>query len=156
MVSVPFAIGLAALAGLLVASQAFGLGPLTRAVPPIVGAFWVQVSGVVAASVAVLVAPVTLTWPGPAIGWAILGGVCAVGIVASIAAAVTPLGLAATLATVTAAQLLAGLVFDAAGLTGRPVALSLPRVLGAVLIVVGVVLVLGRGDGPVGPGQPVG
>jgi uncharacterized membrane protein YdcZ (DUF606 family) len=145
-VTIPFAIGLAALAGLLVAAQAAGLGPLTRAVPPIVGAFWVQVAGVAAASLAVLIAPVSLAWPGPAIGWAVLGGVCAVGIVASIAAAVSPLGLAATLAIVTAAQLLAGLLLDTAGVTGRQVALSGPRALGAVLIVVGVVLVLGRGD----------
>jgi bacterial/archaeal transporter family-2 protein len=142
----PVAIGLAALAGLFVAVQAAGLGNLSRSVPPLVGAFWVQVFGVASAAVLVLLAPVGLTWPGAAVGWAVLAGACAVGIVASIGAAVTPLGLAATLAIVTAAQLLIGLGLDAAGITGRSVAMSPSRLLGAVLIVAGVVLVLGRAD----------
>jgi transporter family-2 protein len=145
-VGTPIAVGLAVLAGLFVAAQAAGLGPLTREVPPLVGAFWVQVFGLTAASTALLVTPVSLAWPGASIGWAALGGVCAVGIVASIAAAVSPLGLAATLAIVTASQLLVGLLIDAFGITGRAVALSPARVLGAALIVVGVLLVLGRAE----------
>lgn len=142
----PLAIGLAVLAGTLVAAQAAALAPLGRAVPPLVGALWVQVAGVLTAALIVLVAPVRLAWPGSAIGWAAIAGACAVGIVAAIGAAVSPLGLAATLAIVTAAQLLSGLLLDLAGATGRTVAMSPPRLLGAVLIVVGVVLLLGRGD----------
>ena len=144
----PLAIGLAVLAGVFVAAQSAALAPLGRAVPPLVGALWVQLAGLLTAAVAVTLSPVKVAWPGAAIGWAALGGACAVGIVTAIGAAVSPLGLAGTLAIVTAAQLLMGLLLDLVGVTGRSVALSPARILGALLIVVGVVLVLGRGEPP--------
>ncbi len=146
----PLAVGLAILAGVFVAAQSAALAPLGRAVPPLVGALWVQVAGLLTASVAVFLSPVKLAWPGAAIGWAVLGGACAVGIVSAIGAAVSPLGLAATLAIVTASQLLMGLLLDLVGVTGRSVALTPTRILGALLIVVGVVLVLGQGEAPSG------
>ena len=68
------------------------------------------------------------------------GGVGALFIFVSIV--LTPrLGTALTLATITVGQLLAALVLDHYGLLGAPVVrLSLPRVLGAVCLLVGIVL----------------
>lgn len=144
--TVPMAAGLAALVGVLVATQATALAPLTRAVSPVVAAFWSQLLGVAAAAALLLVTRQALVWPGGAAAWALVAGTCTVGIVASIGAVVGPLGLATTLAVVTGAQLLLGLALDTLGATGRQIPLDAGRVVGALLIVVGVLLVFGRGE----------
>lgn len=144
--TVASAAALAVLVGVLVATQATALAPLTRQVPPVVAAFWSQLLGVAAATVLLLLTRQAPVWPGGAWPLALLAGACTVGIVASIGAVVGPLGLATTLAVVTGAQLLLGLTLDAVGVTGRAIPLDLPRVGGAVLIVVGVLLVFGRGQ----------
>lgn len=144
--TVASAAALAVLVGVLVATQATALAPLTRQVSPVVAAFWSQLLGVAAATVLLLVTRQAPVWPGGAWPLALVAGTCTVGIVASIGAVVGPLGLATTLAVVTGAQLLLGLILDAVGVTGRAIPLDLPRVGGAVLIVVGVLLVFGRGQ----------
>jgi bacterial/archaeal transporter family-2 protein len=140
----PLALGLAVLAGVFVAIQAAALAPLTRVVPPIVAAFWAQVLGIVTAATLVLLTRAHLAWPGSAWPWALVAGSCTIVIIASIGAAVTPLGLAVAVGTVTAAQLVTGLVLDSAGAVGRPVPLTPARVLGAVLIVAGAALLFAR------------
>jgi bacterial/archaeal transporter family-2 protein len=74
----------------------------------------------------------------------LLAGVAGVGIVTSIAIAVAPLGLAATLAVVTGVQLLLAFGLEAAGIAGPRVPVDPLRLLGAALLVVGVLLVFGR------------
>lgn len=144
--SLPLAAGLAVLAGVLVATQATALGPLTRSVSPVVAAFWSQLLGVASAAALLLVTRQALVWPAGAAPWALLAGTCTVGIVASIGAVVGSLGIATTLAVVTGAQLLLGLLLDTAGVAGRQVPLDAGRVIGALLIVAGVLLVFGRGE----------
>jgi uncharacterized membrane protein YdcZ (DUF606 family) len=148
-VSAPFAAAVAVLAGVFIVVQATALGPLIRAVPPLVGALWVQVGGLVVVAVIVAVGPWSPTWPGTSLAAvAVLAGACTVGIVASIGAAVTPLGLATTLAVVTGVQLLLSLGLDATGLGGRTIPFDLWRLAGVVLIVGGVLLVFrGAGQG---------
>jgi uncharacterized membrane protein YdcZ (DUF606 family) len=65
--------------------------------------------------------------------------------VTGVAVAVGGLGLASTLAMITAVQLLVGFVIESTGLLGRVVALDPARVGGAALIVVGVFVVVSRG-----------
>lgn len=142
--TVPAAAALTVLAGILVAVQAAALGPLTRAVPPVLAAFWSQLLGVVAAVALVLASRTAIVWPGGAAAWAVVAGACTVGIVTVIGSVVGSLGLAVTLATVTAAQLFTGLALDAVGVSGRTVPLNAARVLGAVLIIAGVALLFGR------------
>ena len=138
---------LAALAaGTFIALQAGLIGEFGTRVPALTVAFWVHVAGLVAALVLVLVtgsgfqlaavraAPVGL-----------LAGVFGVGIVSTIAIAVAPLGLGATLAIVTGVQLLLAFALEAGGILGPQVRFDLVRVLGVVLIVAGVLLVFGRG-----------
>lgn len=144
--SVPLAAALALLTGVLVATQATALGPLTRQVTPVVAAFWSQLLGVAAAAALLLVTRQLPVWPGGVAPLALVAGTCTVGIVASIGAVVGPLGLATTLAIVTGAQLLLGLALDTVGVAGRQIPLDPGRVAGAVLIVVGVWLVFGRGQ----------
>lgn len=146
--TVPIATALAVFVGVLVATQATALAPLTRQVTPVVAAFWAQLLGVAVAAVLVLVTRQTLVWPGSAAPLALVAGMCTVGIVASIGAVVAPIGIATTLAVVTGAQLLLGLVLDTLGVTGRTIPLDAGRVIGALLIVVGVLLVFGRGQQP--------
>jgi bacterial/archaeal transporter family-2 protein len=140
----PLALALAVLAGVFVAIQAAALAPLTRVVPPVVAAFWAQVLGVMTAAALVLVSRTQLAWPGSAWPWALVAGSCTIVIIASVGAAVTPLGLAVAVGTVTAAQLVTGLLLDTAGATGRAVPLTPARVLGAVLIVAGAALLFAR------------
>lgn len=74
-------------------------------------------------------------------GWAWFGGFYGAGFVAAMAFAVPRLGLALTLTLAIASQLVAALLLDRFGLLGLPrVALSTPRLLGAGLVVAGVVL----------------
>lgn len=144
--NVPMAAGLAAFVGVLVAVQATALAPLTRQVSPVVAAFWSQVFGVASAVALLLVTRQALVWPSGAVPWAVVAGACTVGIVASIGTVVGPLGLATTLAVVTGAQLLLGLALDTVGASGREIPLDASRVVGALLIVAGVLLVFGRGE----------
>lgn len=146
--TVPIAAALAVFVGVLVATQATALSSLTREISPVVAAFWAQLFGVAVAAVLVLVARQAFVWPGGAAPFALVAGMCTVGIVASIGAVVAPLGIATTLAVVTGAQLLLGLVLDAMGATGRTIPMDAGRVGGALLIVIGVLLVFGRGQQP--------
>lgn len=146
--TVPLAAALAVFVGVLVATQASALAPLTRQVSPVVAAFWAQLFGVAVAAVLVLVTRQSLVWPAGVAPYAVVVGMCTVGIVASIGAVVGPLGIATALALVTGAQLLLGLVLDATGVSGRTIPLDAGRVGGALLIVVGVLLVFGRGQQP--------
>lgn len=144
--SVPLAAALALLTGVLVAIQATALGALTRQVTPVVAAFWSQVLGVAAAAALLLATRQAPVWPGSVAPLALVAGACTVGIVSSIGASVGPLGLATTLAIVTGAQMLLALTLDTLGVAGRQIPLDPGRVAGAVLIVVGVLLVFGRGQ----------
>lgn len=144
--TVPIAAALAVLVGVLVATQATALAPLTRQVSPVVAAFWSQLLGVASAAALLLVTRQPLVWPGGAAPWALVAGTCTVGIVASVGAVVGPLGLATTLAVVTGAQLLLAVVLDSIGVAGRHIPLDVGRVAGVLLIVVGVLLVFGRGE----------
>ena len=79
----------------------------------------------------------------PAVGW--VGGIVgALFIVVSIV--LTPrLGTAVTLATITVGQMIAALVLDHYGWLGSPVIrLSLPRVLGAACLLLGIFLMRSR------------
>lgn len=146
--TVPIAAALAVFVGVLVATQATALSSLTREITPLVAAFWAQLFGVAVAAVLVLVTRQPFVWPAGVAPYAVVVGMCTVGIVASIGAVVAPLGIATTLAVVTGAQLLLGLVLDALGATGRTIPMDAGRVVGAVLIVTGVLLVFGRGQQP--------
>ncbi len=145
MPSMLLATGLAVLAGILVAVQAALLGPFARHTHPLVAGFWVHVAGAASAAVAVFAARLGWGWSGVAtFPWGLVAGLAGVGIVASIGAAVVPLGLGATIVVVTATQLAVGLVLDAVGTVGRVVPITASRLLGAVLVVAGAVLVLDR------------
>lgn len=142
MLSMPLAAGLAVLAGVLVAVQAALLGPFARHLNPLVAGFWVHAAGAVFAAVAVAISRLAWGWSGiAAFPWGLAAGIAGVGIVASIGAAVIPLGLGTTIVVVTATQLAVGLVVDALGMVGRTVPITAPRLLGVVLVVAGAVLV---------------
>lgn len=80
-------------------------------------------------------------WPG----WVWLGGVLGAGYVVSAAALAVRVGAAAWLATVVAGQILTCLLLDQFGLIGfAPRPLTLSRLTGAILLIVGVILVLRR------------
>ncbi|MBW3662021.1 MAG: DMT family transporter [Actinobacteria bacterium] len=145
----PLAVVLAAVGGALIATQGALLGPFSDRVRNVmVVALWVHVAGAVFAGAVVLFGRyelgITELRSAP---WLLLAGVAGVGIVASIGAVVGYLGLGTTLAVLTGVQLLIALLLDASGILERTVELSLQRVLGAGLIVVGVLLVFGRGEG---------
>lgn len=143
--SQPSAAWLAVLVGVFVAVQAVILGVLERQQAPLTAATWVYASGALVGIGAVAVARTGWGWHGTqTLGWALIAGVCGVGIVAGIAAVVTPLGLGTTLVIITGTQLVLGLGLDAFGVTGRVVALTAPRVLGALLVTVGAVLMFLR------------
>jgi transporter family-2 protein len=74
--------------------------------------------------------------------WAWVGGLLGATWIATTTAAAPKLGAAALIALIIAGQMCASLVMDAHGLLGFPLqAISAPRVLGAVLLVAGVVLI---------------
>ncbi|MFN2557120.1 MAG: DMT family transporter [Nitriliruptorales bacterium] len=142
MLSMPFAGGLAVLAGVLVAVQAGLLGPFARHVQPFVAGFWVHAAGAVFAAAAVAATGLSWGWSGiVAFPWGLAAGLAGVGIVASIGAAVVPLGLGTTIVVVTATQLAVALVLDAVGMSGRVVPITVSRLLGVVLVVAGALLV---------------
>lgn len=134
-------------AGTFIALQSGLIGGFGERVSPITVAFWVHLAGLVAAAVGVVVTG--SGWQVAAVREFPIGlfaGVLGVGIVTTIAIAVAPLGLGSTLAIVTGVQLLLAFGLEATGVLGRTVALDPLRIVGAVLITGGVLLVFGRGQ----------
>jgi uncharacterized membrane protein YdcZ (DUF606 family) len=145
-----FALIAAAIAGTLIAFQTALIGVFGAQVHPFVAATWVHGAGLVFGVVGVTVS--RLGFQADVVRQAPLGllaGVAGMLLVTAIAVAVGGAGLATTLAIVTGVQLLVGFVLEATGFLGRAVAVDPVRIGGAVLIVVGVVLVAGRGSAPV-------
>lgn len=143
--SVVQASAVAVLGGVLIATQASLLGPFGRAMHPLAASVWINVAGAVVGVLLLAVLPVGWGLAGlRSFPWGLLGGVCGVGIVAAIGAAVTPLGVGTTLAVATGTQLLVAFGVDALGLAGPTIPLEPSRLLGAVLLVAGAVLVFGR------------
>lgn len=142
----PVAVTAAVVAGALVAVQTALLGAFGARMPALVAAAWVQVAGAVAG---VLLVVVTRSEPSlaavRAAPWGLAAGVAGVLLVTGITFAVGGIGIASTLAIVTGAQLLVAFGLESSGIGGRAVALDPVRVVGAVVIVVGVYLVAGRG-----------
>jgi bacterial/archaeal transporter family-2 protein len=139
----------AVIAGTLIAFQTALIGVFGAQVHPFVAATWVHGAGLVFGVVGVLVS--RLGFQADVVRQAPLGllaGVAGMLLVTAIAVAVGGAGLASALAIITGVQLLVGFVLEASGFLGRAVALDPVRIGGAVLIVVGVVLVVGRGGAP--------
>lgn len=138
----------AVFAGVLIAAQAAILGAFGERLNPYVASLWVHVGGLVFGLVGVTVARLgfhlDVVRQAP---WGLLAGVAGFLLVGGIAVAVSGIGLASTLATVTAVQLLVGFVLEATGILGRAVALDPVRVGGAMLMIAGVYLVVSRGPG---------
>jgi uncharacterized membrane protein YdcZ (DUF606 family) len=145
-----FALIAAAIAGMLIAFQTALIGVFGAQVHPFVAATWVHGAGLVFGVVGVTVS--RLGFQADVVRQAPLGllaGVAGMLLVTAIAVAVGGAGLATTLAIVTGVQLLVGFVLEATGFLGRAVAVDPVRIGGAALIVIGVVLVAGRGSAPV-------
>lgn len=139
----------AVIAGILIAVQTSLVGALGARMSPFVAAMWVHLGGLAFGVVGVLVSRI-----GFQVGalrqapWGLLAGVAGMLLVTSVAVAVGGVGLASTLAVVTAVQLLVGFAIESSGLLGRTVALDPVRMGGAALIVVGVYLIVSRGPVP--------
>jgi uncharacterized membrane protein YdcZ (DUF606 family) len=145
-----FALIAAAVAGLLIAFQTALIGVFGAQVHPFVAATWVHGAGLVFGVIGVTVS--RLGFQADVVRQAPLGllaGVAGMLLVTAIALAVGGAGLATTLAMVTGVQLLVGFVLEATGFLGRAVAIDPVRIGGAVLIVVGVAIVAGRGSAPI-------
>ncbi len=138
----------AVFAGTLIAVQAAIIGAFGERLHPFVASTWVHLGGLAFAAVGVVVArlgfQVDVVRQTP---WGLLAGVAGVLLVTGIAVAVGGIGLASTLAIVTGVQLLVGFVIESSGMIGRAVALDPVRLLGALLLVVGVYLIVARGPG---------
>jgi bacterial/archaeal transporter family-2 protein len=144
---VSIALPAAVFAGVLIAIQVAIIGALGERMHPFVAATWVHVGGAAFGLVAVLL--VRLGVDLPAIRqapWGLFAGVAGMLLVTGMAVAVSGLGLASTLAIVTGVQLLVGFGLEATGVIGRTVVLDPLRVGGALLIVVGVYVVVSRGQ----------
>jgi uncharacterized membrane protein YdcZ (DUF606 family) len=144
---VNLAVPAAITAGVLIAVQTAIVGAFGERVHPFVASTWVHVGGLAVGMIGVALAP-RLGFEFAAVRqapWGLLAGVAGLVLVTAIAVAVGGIGLASTLAIVTGMQLLVAFGLEATGLLGRVVALDPVRVGGAVLIVVGVYLVAGRG-----------
>jgi uncharacterized membrane protein YdcZ (DUF606 family) len=140
------ALAAAVAAGAFIALQAGIIGEFGERVPPLTVAFWVHLAGLAAAFVGVVVTGAEFQFGAVrAAPVGLLAGVLGVGIVSTVAIAVAPLGLGATLAIVTGTQLLLAFLLEASGVLGPVVRFDLARVGGVVLIVLGVLLVYGRG-----------
>jgi bacterial/archaeal transporter family-2 protein len=136
----------AIVAGTLIAAQSALIGVFGQQVHPFVAATWIHLAGLAFGVAGVLLSG--LGFEVVAVRRAPLGllaGVAGMLLVTAIAVSVAGVGLVSTLAVVTATQLLVGFVLEATGVFGRVVAVDPIRVGGAVLIVAGVVLVVGRG-----------
>jgi uncharacterized membrane protein YdcZ (DUF606 family) len=134
-------------AGVLIAVQSAIIGAFGATMHPFVAAMWVHLGGLVFGVLAVALVPrfgfeLGALRQAP---WGLLGGVAGMLLVTGVAVAVGGLGLASTLALVTATQLLIGFVIESTGALGRIVALDPVRVGGAALIVVGVYAIVSRG-----------
>lgn len=139
----------AVIAGILIAAQSAIIGAFGERLHPFVASTWVHLGGLAFGVVGVLVGrlgfQVEVVRQAP---WGLLAGVFGVMLVTGIAISVGGIGLASTLAIVTAVQLLVGFVIESTGIIGRAVALDPVRVGGAALIVLGVYLVASRGPAP--------
>lgn len=144
----PIATSAAIFAGVLIALQAAILGAFGERLNPFVASLWVHAGGLLFGLVAVTVARlgfhVDVVRQAP---WGLLAGVAGFLLVGGIAVAVGGIGLASTLAIVTAVQLLVGFTLETTGVLGRVVALDPVRVGGAALMIAGVYLVVSRGPG---------
>jgi uncharacterized membrane protein YdcZ (DUF606 family) len=139
----------AVIAGTLIAFQSALIGVFGGQVHPFVAATWVHAAGLVFGLAGVAVSRLGLQLEvvrSAPLG--LLGGIAGMLLVTAIAIAVGGAGLATSLAVITAVQLLVGFTVEATGLLGRAVALDPVRVGGAALIVIGVILVAGRGPSP--------
>ncbi|MFP4149707.1 MAG: DMT family transporter [Nitriliruptoraceae bacterium] len=134
-------------AGTLIAIQSAILGAFGERLHPLVAATWVHVGGLALGVALVVLSPrlgfeLAVVREAP---WGLLAGVAGLLLVTGIAVAVAGLGLASTLAIVTAVQLLVGFGLEASGVLARTVALDPVRLIGALLLVVGAYLVVSRG-----------
>ncbi|MFP4312224.1 MAG: DMT family transporter [Nitriliruptoraceae bacterium] len=134
-------------AGTLIAIQSAILGAFGERLHPLVAATWVHVGGLALGVVLVALSPrlgfeLAVVREAP---WGLLAGVAGLLLVTGVAVAVAGLGLASTLAIVTAVQLLVGFGLEASGVLARTVALDPVRLVGALLLVVGAYLVVSRG-----------
>ena len=141
-----FALGAAIVAGILIAVQSAMLGAFGARLHPFVAATWVHVGGLAFGIAGVLIGRLGFRLDVVrAAPWGLLAGVAGVLLVTGIAIAVGGIGLASTLATVTAVQLLVGFGIETFQLADRALALDPLRLSGAAMIVVGVYLVVSRG-----------
>lgn len=136
----------AVIAGILIAVQSAILGAFGARLHPFVAATWVHVGGVIFGVAGVMIGRfgfhLDVVRAAP---WGLLAGVAGVLLVTGIAIAVGGIGLASTLATVTAVQLLVGFGIETFQLANRALALDPLRLFGGAMIVVGVYLVVSRG-----------
>lgn len=143
------ALSAAIAAGLLIAVQSALIGAFGERVHPFVASTWVHGAGVVVGVAGILLSRLHFEVAAVRqVPWTMFAGVAGIALVTAIAVAVGGVGLATTLAIVTAVQLLAGFALEASGILGRTVALDPVRLVGAVLIVAGVYLVASRGPAP--------
>lgn len=147
-----FALLSAVAAGLLIAAQAAIIGEFGERIHPFVAAVWVHVGGLAFGIAGVLLLP-GLAFEFDAVRqapWGMLAGVAGMLLVTSIAVAIPGIGLGVTLAVVTGVQLIGAFLIEASGVVGDPVPLDIRRILGTLLIVVGVLLIFGRGETAMG------
>ena len=146
----PLYLSVALVTGAAIAVQALANSRLRLALGTPV---WAAIAQFVVGLVLLIVVAFATRQPAPILGglgrmpaWAWVGGIVgALFIVVSIV--LTPrLGTAVTLATITVGQLVAALALDHFGWLGSPVIrLSLPRVLGAACLLLGIFLMRWRG-----------
>lgn len=136
-----FAIVLAALVGLAVATQTSFNAAAQRALGP---AMFIAVSGLATGAVGLAIMLFTsrpeLT--SRAVGYSLASGILGAFILGGIAFVAGQGGVARALSLVIASQLLFGLVLDALGLFGAGAEFSWPKVLGVLLVLTGGVLVV--------------
>jgi len=133
-------------AGTLIALQTAIISAFGERLPAFVLATWVHVGGLAFALGVVALSRTDLQFAAVrSAPWGLLAGVAGVLLITGIAVAVGGLGLASTLALVTGVQLLVGFGLETTGIVGRAVALDPVRIIGAMLIVIGVYVVVGRG-----------
>ncbi len=136
-----YAVVIAVLVGVAVAFQTSFTSAAQRTLGPVlVTAFSGLTTGCVALVIALFASRPEFS--GRVIGYTLVSGVLGAFIVGGIAFAAGQSGVARTLSLVIASQLLVGLLLDAFGLLGGGAQLSLPKVLGVGLILVGGVLVV--------------
>lgn len=136
-----YAVIIAVLVGVAVAIQTSFTSSAQRTLgPALVASFSGFTTGFVAFVISLFVSKPELS--GRMVGYTVVSGFLGAFIVGGIAFAAGQGGLARTLSLVVASQLLVGLLLDALGVLGAEAQLSLPKVLGVVLILIGGVLVI--------------